>query len=430
MQLYLNKTKLLFSTFIVLYSLTAFLIFWQIGFLPVTEDLLFSTPDSKTYRIYADFFTGNASVPRASIVNLRPFVFPLYLSTYFYVGAQVFFIIQWLLNLSTIYITFKTILLITKSRLCSLLGIVFIIINPTFSFISLHALTETLSLTLISLTIYNISLFFSFKHARSLFLSNFFLSLAVCAKPTYLPFFLLWVPFTGYYFLVSATRSFRTVIPFLFSLNPLIIQFALTSVLTGNVVLSTAGRSNFEGRFFPAVYGFSQGEDFLPYSSPEAMNAKKQYANLQDKVEFVLAHPYATIQTVVYLLRVNLRAASSFTNYPKNLVKHKKLSLTLKKFSKAISRFMAPLHLVGLLAIFVFLLAHDPDSYLIFFLACLLYSVITFSVLTYWQGDRLILAALPAWTVLYVLIASKILKLIRSITKRLIEQTITSMSLT
>jgi hypothetical protein len=35
------------------------------------------------------------------------------------------------------------------------------------------------------------------------------------------------------------------------------------------------------------------------------------------------------------------------------------------------------------------------------FLACMSYVVILSSVLTYWQGDRLLLAAVPIWIVAY-----------------------------
>ena len=411
---------MLISGIVVIYSLIAFLIFWRVGFLPIVEDVVFSTPDSQGYRVYADFFAGNAPVPSTSLVSLRPFVFPLYLSLYHYIGITGFFIIQWLLSLVTIVMTFTTIQIITKSRWWGLLGVVAIVLHPTFSFISLHALPGSLSLALLSLVVYQISQFLRSGRQRHLFLSCFFLSLAVCAKPTYLPFLVLWIFFAGYCLLKSPIRSLRAAIAVPLSLSPLIVQFMLTFALTGNAVFSTAGSSNFEGRFFPAVYGFSQKEDFVSYRSSEAMDAKSYYPKLQDKVVFVLTHPYATVKTVTYLLKHNLITSSLFTRYPQNLVTNRQLSHVLRKVSKSINTAMVPIHLLGLLATFVLVLSRDPDSYLLFFLTCLVTSVIVFSVLTYWQGDRLIIAALPAWTVLYALIGSKIVELTNfsSLTRR------------
>jgi hypothetical protein len=105
-----NNSILLICSIVLVYSITSFLMFWQLGFLPIVEDVMFSTPDSQGYRAYADFFAGNASLPSTSLVSHRPFVFPLYLSLYHYVGINGFFVIQWLLNLLTIVMTFATIL--------------------------------------------------------------------------------------------------------------------------------------------------------------------------------------------------------------------------------------------------------------------------------------------------------------------------------
>ena len=57
-------------------------------------------------------------------------------------------------------------------------------------------------------------------------------------------------------------------------LSPLILQFAASTAFTERPTLSSAGRENFERRFFPAVYGFATKGEFMTYQSSEAEKAR------------------------------------------------------------------------------------------------------------------------------------------------------------
>lgn len=212
---------LIVGSILVIYSLTFFYISNRIGLLSALEDVVFSTSDAHGYRLYADFIAGKSNVPNPALFDIRPFLFPLYLSVYHLIGIKGFIIIQWMLVITTIVMTYLTIRNITGSGWWGILGVLLIIMNPTFSFISLHALTETLALALLSLAVYQIISYFRVGKKRHLFLSFFFLSLLVCTKPVYLPFLLLWILYAGYRLLRLRRALLRAAILVPLALSPL-----------------------------------------------------------------------------------------------------------------------------------------------------------------------------------------------------------------
>jgi hypothetical protein len=404
------RTVLLFGAFLLVYSLVTLLLFRQIGFLTSLEDVIFSTPDSRAYRVYADFLAGEGPMPGPYLLALRPFLFPLYLSLYHHVGLVGFLMMQWFLSLVMLVATFASVTTVTKSRWWGFISALAITAHPTFSFIALHALAETFSLALLSLAVYAAVVFFRRGGARPLFYTTFLLSLATCSKPTYLPFLVLWCLYAACQLISRRYLSMRAAIAAPLSVAPVIAQFVLTSVLIGHTVFSTAGTVNFQSRFFPAVYGFAHGRGFIAYSDPEAKDARRAYPELREAMAFVVTHPYATAQTATYLLHHNLASASSFTRPPKGIVADRHLGNLLAGASALINTAMLAIHIVGAIVSLLLLLSRDPDCHLLAFLALLSYSVFALSILTYWQGDRLVLAALPAWTVLYAMIGWKVVE--------------------
>jgi len=399
---------LLLGALLIVYTLISLLLFWRIGLIPANQDIVFSTPDSCGYRVYADFLAGEGPRPNLGLIALRPILFPLYLSHYHQVGITGFILMQWLLNIVTLIATFLSIKSLTSSRWYGFVGVLVIILHPTFSFIALHALTETLTLALISLAVYQMVLFFRRRSNGSLFLSCLFLSLATCAKPTYLPFLMLWCLYATLQLIRSECRPKCAMFVAPLAVAPVVLQLAVVFVFTGNIAFSTAGTVNFQHRLFPAVYGFAHEKGFIAHSTPEAEDARIAYPELRDKLGFVVTHPYATAQATTYLLRHNLVSSSSFTSYPEELISDRSLSSLLMRVSGWINKVMFPIHFIGAVAVIVLLCSRAADSWLLLSLSLLSYSVFGLSVLTYWQGDRLILAALPVWTVLYALIVHKV----------------------
>ena len=184
--------------------------------------------------------------------------------------------------------------------------------------------------------------------------------------------------------------------------SPLFVQLLLSFLLIGQPTISTAGSFNFENRFFPVVVGFQRGTG-LPYDHAEERAARAGHPALGDKVRFVAAHPAATVRAAGYLLRSNVLSSSNFgapaaralpSQPPRRMA-----GALVRRLNAAIAR-LHVLAAVVLVGAALRRIRGIPSWTCL--LACASYVVILTSVLTYAQGDRLILAAVPIWIVAYV----------------------------
>lgn len=407
------KSLLPIGVLLLLYLIAVLVVLVRLGFLSAIGEVVFSTPDSVGYRLYADFLAGTGPAPRAPFIGFRPFLFPLFLATYRFVGVEGFVALQLLLNLVTIAVTFRTLAVATRSTGWGIAGAVVLIIHPTVSLVALHALTETLSLALVALVVNRIVAYFRCRHRRDLLLSCFFLALAACTRPVFVVFFGLWALVAGCRLIRGNPRPIRGMIALMTAVSPVALQLVLTTVATGAIGVSSAGRVGFEHRFFPAVYGFARTGAFLPYNDPRAEAAKTRHPDIHRKIEFLLRHPTATGRAVAFLVKDNLIAPSSFTGHPGEVVRDRALSRFLTRASVVVNSTMAMVHPIALITLLTLFLVHDPDRWMLISLETMVASILLLSALSYWQGDRLIVVAVPALAVVYGLIGSKIPGIVR-----------------
>jgi hypothetical protein len=120
-------------------------------------------------------------------------------------------------------------------------------------------------------------------------------------------------------------------------------------------------------------------------------------------VRFVAAHPAATVRVVGYLLRSNVLSSSNFVRRPAELFPASRVGEWLERWSGLLNAAIARLHiLAAVVLVGVALRRIRGIPAWTGLLACASYVVLLTSVLTYAQGDRLILAAVPIWIVAYV----------------------------
>ena len=127
-----------------LYSAVAALLFLLLGLLQSLDQVMFSAPDARGYLRLSNFILGGEEADARWLATIRPFLYPLFLSLHRVLGVPGFFLTQWALNLATVVITFRTARRLTRSTGWALLGVGLLLSNLTFTFISLHALSETL----------------------------------------------------------------------------------------------------------------------------------------------------------------------------------------------------------------------------------------------------------------------------------------------
>ncbi len=370
------------------------------------DQLLFGTNDSKGYRTLANYYSfGDETPPQDMLIRLRPFVYPFFLSLQRLVGTTAFQVIQIILNLLTIYVLYRTALLVSNRRWLSTVCATLLAVTPTFSFIAYHALTETLGLLLCTLFLYTAFQAYMKKKVNYLVISGLILSLLVCAKPVVFPIFLVYGIISSIRLLrARATKNVKYLVTLL--ALPMVVQLALTGVLTGGPVLSTAGSVNFGDRFFPVVYGFVEYDRFLNYKSPEAATAKSIYPTVESKLWYSIRHPSTILRATSYLLvNEHILAGSNYVSLPRNLQQPPSpTSSLLGRFSKYLNMLFLAFHILFVVSLAYFTLfrwkrlAHASSIVWLYLLAL---SILLPSVLVYWQGDRLVLLAQPVWLLVY-----------------------------
>jgi hypothetical protein len=388
------------------YTVVALAIFARLGSLAQLEQIVFSAPDAQGYRAIADFFGGGSEQPGAELLALRPFLFPLVLATYRVIGVVGFVVLQWLFNLCTIVFTFSTLTRITGSPRIGIVGACVLILHPTFSFIALHALSEPLALALVAGAVSRLVVFFVTGERWSLGMGCFLLCAASCAKPVYLPVCYAVCAYAAWRLLRDRPRTVRAFAFAALAVSPLLAQLLLSLLLTGHPTISTAGRLNFEDRFFPSVVALQRGLGITSDDHAEVRPASAQHPEIGDKVRFVVAHPVATARAVGYLLRNNVLSSSSFVRQPPELFPDSRLGEGLERWSGLLNAAVARLHVLAavVLAGVVLRRIRSIPAWSAL-LACASYVLLVTSVLTSWQGDRLILAAVPIWIVAYASMA-------------------------
>ena len=383
------------------YTAAAALLFSRMGYFAHLEDVAFSAGDARGYRAIADFLAGHAPSPDPALLEIRPLFFPLLLASYHWVGVPGFLLWQWLLNLTTLAVTFLTLRRLTGNGWSGVAGAGLLALHPTFGVIALHALPESLSLALVALAVSEIVRWGSAGSARSLALAGLFLGASACTKPVYLPFCVAWLGYAAWRLFRGRPRAIG-VLAGAVAVSPLVVQLALSALLSGHPGISTAGRVNFEERFFPAVYGFAAHAGFVSYDSRGAREAQRACPTLGDKLRFVSTHPIDVLRAVSGLLASNLVTAEAAVSSP-DLIPASRTTRLLEGWSRILNAAMALVH-AAVVVLLVGMLPFKAWRVLpgwTLFLAAMALGVLLSSVLTYWQGDRLLLAAVPIWAVAY-----------------------------
>ena len=387
------------------------------GHLANIDQVFASEYDARGYLLYSDFLIGRGDTHLPPVAALRPFLFPLFLGLRPVVGVVGFVLLQFVLNGLTVVLVMTGIHHLTRSTVATYSAMVPFFTSVSFTFLALHALAESLAMVLVAAFLFFFSGFSATRDSRLFFLSVFVLSLAVCAKPVFFPALLVMVLMGGVMFirLAQAQRTIRpgaVIAMLVLSVVPILVQLSITFAISGRPVISRAGTLNFTTRFFPAVVGYVEDgrigrKDFLAYNQPDAQEAAARFPGIVNKGRFLAAHPLETaIVTHFLLVEMNLQAASPHVVRPVEAVVNEKAARRLVRFSRRVNHLMTGVHAFFLPVVAIGLwLASREIRYVIVAAAVLNYCVLLLSALSYWQGDRLITAALPAWTFLYCLVA-------------------------
>lgn len=396
------------STFIFLTSMTGHLFY-------LGDESLFFNPlgDGPGYKLLADYYTslGHSLRPSDFMLEVRPFLYPLFIGLYRVIGIAGVQLIQIMMNVVSLWLLFVSIKSLSNRSWIAGLCTTALALTPTFSFIALNAYSETLSLFLICVFIAFIVDHFQHDRQTSLFMATFAVSLLVCVRPVAMPFWILLIAYCGIRWLRDQNRK---VWQPLLILTPMLCQLMISLMVTGPTTAVSAGGSLFSRMYFPAVYGQKEYGKFVGRKTPEAQEALRRFPEMKDQFQYVIKNYPIAIKTYLsLLLGEGLMAGSNFvgSGIPTDNG-NRRVLLYLRTWSAKLNRFFTCGHAV-MLGVITFsvitwrrLLA-DRAMVTCYIFAILLILPAGF---VYWQGDRHVLLSAPLWLVAYGTLSSRLIE--------------------
>jgi hypothetical protein len=210
--------------------------------------------------------------------------------------------------------------------------------------------------------------------------SVFLLVLAALVKPAFLPVAIVAAMMTLRFDRVSLAVSVLVALV----LTP---QLVGTYMLNGRAVISSAGQVNFQRRFYPAVVGMAELDEFVRENSDEATAARAKRPELKGQVAYVLGHPLAAVRTWGFILwRYHLREGSGFA-WRDNKGARPDAQIVLNRASRTLNTVLLSLLAPGFLGIFVFFRRFSAR---VWPAALIGPSIFLTAPLVYFQGDRIV----------------------------------------
>jgi hypothetical protein len=354
---------------------------------------IFSISDSRQYKRVADWVFGfsNAPLPHAD----RPVLYPLLLGIEYYAGIHGIWLMHFIFWISTINVTSLAVRRLAVRRCFYVIAFIFVSINTSFIFLTFFALTEATALFLSSLWVLLLATSaLPQVRKRDIFGLTSLLSLLVILKPVYM------VPLGIFLLLVTllcwSQRGDRCkcVALLLLALLPVGIQIGVGMRHSQSASLLDRARLTFREYYFIAVFQTVE-------KVPDRQSARILVRNYNDTqmVAYLYRNTFAALKTFAYNVIKNVRTTSNFIDaekYP-----------GLLRFNLGTNLFYSYLHIIFLpVVVYALRVRNRSFAFKCGFLYLFSLVMLIVSGFSYYQGDRLTIAALPLWLVAYLWAAS------------------------
>lgn len=349
--------------------------------------LMFSSPDTKQYREIADWLNGKtANVPAST--RLRPLLYPLLLASVRRMtdNAYAFWAMQFSLWLSAINLTSLTVYQFTKRNILLIIAFCLMALNVSASVMTFFALTETLTLFLWAVWLW----VFAQTNLRDpqtskLFLLTFLLSLLTITKPIFQIHLAI---FLGYIF-YKHIRHFKLIAAVTVAIMPVALQILLNLNLHSMPSVSDISTATVKWYLAPQVYASRNA-----VSLDDARQAIASYDSTQT-LTYLVQNGTSALAFFLQNLFENLTGASDYISYyPKPYL-----------FTRVTNIVYLIIHSVFLPAlIYLFLTKTHPLTLTIKLIYIFSTLILLTSGISFNEGDRLVMTALPLWVVVYALV--------------------------
>lgn len=369
---------------------------WYWDFAHALPESLYSATDAQQYRAYGEYLTGAGG----SASDTRPYLFPLFIRLFDMAGG-VFgvWLIQALLHVSGGLFLFAAIRQTSKTVFGWVMVWFFYTLHPSLAVHTLYALTETVSVFLMALFVYFLTRkphADAFRRVKAVAV----LAVAVVVKPVYVYVFvaaLVWLIWRERKFLLRR----RAALILGFSLAVVLVQPVLMKLQQGGFFISRIGEITLREYYYRLLYARAEGIHFPLNEGPAYYDALKidsavHGATTGTVAKFALAHPLPAAQTGFELVYSNIDCSSQ-------LIKRFRGAATTEWWGYVMRKASLYAHFLALAGLLFILFRRKWRSLFPGFKAVslLLVYILLVSGISFWQGDRLVIFALPLWVVVY-----------------------------
>jgi len=361
------------------------------------EDIVFCSVDARGYQQVANWIWGK--LESTPYTELRPFMYPLVMGiSQSLMGNAGIWMIQGLFWFIAVLLLFSVVLHISHNKFIAYFTSLLLIVNISSIVLTLHGLSETLTLFLVCVYIYILfhkERFNTLNYWCYLLLASSFLT---CTRPVFQFLMIFTLCYSVIHIFIKNRNLLKKYILYLLiGLFPVMVQLSIVKINHGEWKISerfdSAIRYHYYSRLKSKIDGISIAD------------ARKIAAN-QSKNEiytYIFDHPKESFNNYKEILLENLKASSSLSKSP---TKHE----FLIKFSIIMNGFAYYLHIIMffLLILTTIIYINDKRSAgsrtqfeTIIFLAIPMYVNLLSSGLVFCAGDRIILPSQPLWIVLY-----------------------------
>lgn len=379
----------------------------------INPEIMYSSSDAGSYMDVANWI---ASGKESIFVEYRPFLFPLILLILSKIGgATAIWFFQFVLWLLSINILFKVIRMTTGKIVLAYFGIMILILNLTVIALTLHALTEVTSVFLLTYLLY----FFlkNITRRKELYFIHgillFFVILTLIKPAFFLPFLFILGVITPVFYWQSYFQSPVKVMTLLLILLPLIGQITIMKVKYDSFSVSNISERTFT-RYILAK-GIQKIENIEDRN--EAIVKAESFSTMEKK-KYFMDHIRVYNSIFWSTIEENIKAESIFLRYPAGYENH-----NLAKKMKSMNENYYSIHLLFLpLSVILFFLflykKKRAEAIVLFSVYSLCAYYIFVSGISFFQGDRLVIAVITLWIFVYLFVIHNYLKLILRLFKR------------
>jgi len=403
----------------VSYLVASVMLLAATGHLAHPDQLAASTSDAEGYLAYARALLGRGEVD-ALTRSLRPVGYPLFLAGIELLhprGGMLLLGAQLLLNAASLVVVHRAVRVLGGSRTVARVAMAVMGVNLSLVFLSPHALAEPLGVTLMALVVLGLARYARDRVPRHRIGVLALLAVLVVVKPIALPFLLGWL-------LIAVIGAFRSPVtatdgdpprggpgPWLqlawiaLALVPVGAQLAVTGATLGRPVISEAGSYNLSRNLIPLVAGIDETRRGFELDDPRADAVREAHPTPMDQLGYLVRHPASSLRAGVFLVQQNLLTGSIFVAYPASAVDRPLVAEGLGWIARIVNGLLACAHVVVALSLRGGRVAFTPEVRRFTAPALILgASILVLSLMTYHQGDRVVLLALPVWAVAYPLL--------------------------